>query len=74
MRIMNKTDWLEIIEKRHSSGISINSWCEQNGLNHSTYQYWTRKFKDEKREWSKIIVDIFLIYLTLMYVCQLNWF
>jgi transposase-like protein len=53
---MNKTEWLEIVAKRESSGISIKTWCEQNGLNHSTYQYWARKFKDEKREWAKVDV------------------
>lgn len=54
---MNKAEWLEVIEKCQVSGISIKSWCEQNGLKYSSYLYWARKIKNETREWAQVNVQ-----------------
>ena len=51
---MNKAEWQEIVEKCQTSGSSIKSWCEQNGMKYSNYLYWAKKIKDEKREWAKV--------------------
>lgn len=53
---MTKTDWLEIIEKRQASGISIKSWCQQNGFKYSSYKYWAKKINEKKRVWAEVSV------------------
>jgi TusA-related sulfurtransferase len=54
---MSKSEWVEVIEECQSSGNSIKSWCEQNGVKYSSYLYWARKVKGEKREWAKVNIS-----------------
>lgn len=44
---LNRRDKLEVWSKRvsdcRSSGMTIQQWCEENGVNSKTYYYWQRK-------------------------------
>ncbi len=35
--------WSAIVNECRSSGSSIKSWCEENGINIKTYYYWQKK-------------------------------
>ncbi|MFI3168654.1 MAG: IS66 family insertion sequence element accessory protein TnpB [Faecalibacterium sp.] len=35
--------WSHRVAECRNSNISVNAWCEQNGLNPKTYYYWQRK-------------------------------
>lgn len=39
--------WTERIKHCKASGLTVNRWCQQNGLNIKTYYYWMRKIKRE---------------------------
>lgn len=44
---LNRRDRIEVWSKRvsecRSSGMSVQQWCEENGINSKTYYYWQRK-------------------------------
>ena len=42
--------WIERIKHCRASGLAVNQWCQQNGLNIKTYYYWMRKIKREAFE------------------------
>jgi hypothetical protein len=67
---MTKTDWLEIIERCQTSGISIKSWCEQNGLKYSSYKYWASKIKGEERMWAEVSVPAATISREIKICCN----
>lgn len=67
---MTKADWVEIIEKCQTSGTSIKSWCEQNGLKYSNYLYWARKIKGEGREWAQVNVPAATISKEIKICCS----
>lgn len=35
--------WEEVINERLQSGMTINEWCEKNGVSKNQYFYWNRK-------------------------------
>lgn len=37
--------WRDRIEECRQSGLSINIWCLKNGLKHTTFHYWVKRFK-----------------------------
>ena len=67
---MSKAEWLEIVEKCQTSGNSIKSWCEQNGLKYSKYLYWARKIKGEKREWAQVSIPTTTISKEIKICCN----
>ncbi|MBR0483891.1 MAG: hypothetical protein IJJ69_03825 [Oscillospiraceae bacterium] len=36
---MKLREWAEQIEARHASGMTVQSWCAENGMNVKTYYY-----------------------------------
>lgn len=36
-------EWSEQIERQQSSGLSVEQWCDENGINPKTYYYRLRK-------------------------------
>ncbi len=40
-------EWNRQIEEQKSSGLSIQEWCKQNGINLKTYYYHLRKVREE---------------------------
>ena len=38
-------NWANIIKARNESGLTIDEYCEQNGLSRSAYFYWLRKLR-----------------------------
>jgi len=37
--------WREILQRRAVSGMTVNAFCEQEGLKPSAYHYWQREIK-----------------------------
>jgi hypothetical protein len=37
--------WIDIIKECRSSGQTIKSWCEEQGINLKSYYYWQRKVR-----------------------------
>ena len=40
-------EWERQIEEQKTSGLSVQEWCEQNGIAAKTYYYHLRKVKEE---------------------------
>ena len=40
-------EWEQQIEEQRSSGLSVQEWCEQNGINPKTYYYHLRKVRED---------------------------
>ena len=40
-------EWERQIEKQKSSGLSVQEWCQQHGINPKTYYYHLRKVREE---------------------------
>ena len=38
-------DWAEQIEAQQTSGMTVQKWCEENGINPKTYYYHLRKLR-----------------------------
>lgn len=38
--------WAEIVTICRNSGITIRSWCDENGVNEKQYYYWQRKLRE----------------------------
>lgn len=51
---MGEAEWKKVIEECHTSGISIKSWCKQQGIKYSSYQYWARKIKNQSQRWAQV--------------------
>ena len=41
--------YFPIVEKYLSSGLSVKSFCESNGIKSGTLEYWKKRFRDEKK-------------------------
>ena len=39
--------WRTIIQERNNSGLTINEYCNQNGLSRNSYFYWLRLIREE---------------------------
>lgn len=39
--------WRAIIQERNNSGLTINEYCNQNGLSRNSYFYWLRIIREE---------------------------
>lgn len=58
---MNKRiqEWKERIRVREESGMTINAYCETEGIPRSQYYYWVRRIKQNKRDnGPREIVDV----------------
>ena len=44
---MKLREWAEQIEARRASGMTVQSWCAENGLNVKTYYYHLRKVREQ---------------------------
>jgi hypothetical protein len=51
---MGAAEWKKVIEECHASGISIKSWCKQQGVTYSSYQYWAKKLKNQPQQWAQV--------------------
>lgn len=38
--------WAKIMRERQASGMSINAWCEVQGIRRQQYFYWQRKLRE----------------------------
>ena len=50
--------WKGHLENWKSSGISQRKYCEENGINKNTFNYWCKKIKKNRKESSFIRLDI----------------
>lgn len=44
---MKLREWAEQIEARRASGMTVQSWCAENGMNVKTYYYHLRKVREQ---------------------------
>lgn len=44
---MKLREWAEQIEARRASGMTVQSWCAENGMNVRTYYYHLRKVREQ---------------------------
>lgn len=44
---VRKNQWVEIIQACQSSGMTVKSWCAENGINIKSYYYRLRKMREE---------------------------
>lgn len=47
--------WMQIIQDRNQSGLTIQEYCQQNGLNQNAYYYWLRIIRHQAMEEGKTI-------------------
>jgi hypothetical protein len=47
---MKLREWAEQIEARRASGMTVQSWCAENGMNVKTYYYHLRKVREQCAE------------------------
>ena len=47
---MKLREWAEQIEARQASGMSVQNWCAENGMNVKTYYYHLRKVREQCME------------------------
>ena len=40
-------EWTKLIHQCASSGKTIKAWCEENGINRRSYNYWQRRVREE---------------------------
>ena len=55
---MKLREWAEQIEARQASGMSVQNWCAENGLNVKTYYYHLRKVREQCMETVPEIVPL----------------
>lgn len=41
------SQWMKLIKECQDSGLSVKSWCQQNGTKESSYYYWLKKIRKE---------------------------
>ena len=39
------SEWAQLMRTRRESGLTIRSWCANNGINEKTYYYWQKKLR-----------------------------
>lgn len=44
------SQWAGVMRERKESGMSIRSWCQEQGINEKTYYYWQRRLRKEAYE------------------------
>ena len=44
---MKLREWADQIEARRASGMTVQSWCAENGMNVKTYYYHLRKVREQ---------------------------
>ena len=44
---MKLREWAEQIEARRASGMTVQNWCAENGMNVKTYYYHLRKVREQ---------------------------
>jgi hypothetical protein len=52
------TEWAEQIQSQMQSGLSVRSWCAQNGINPKTYYYRLRRVCEECVEAAPAVVPL----------------
>lgn len=52
------TEWAEQIQSQMQSGLSVRSWCAQNGINPKTYYYRLRRVREECVEAAPAVVPL----------------
>ena len=55
---MKLREWAEQIEARRASGMTVQSWCAENGMNVKTYYYHLRKVREQCMETVPEIVPL----------------
>ena len=51
-------EWSEQIERQQTSGLSVQQWCDENGINSKTYYYRLRKVREKSVASKSAIVPI----------------
>ena len=51
-------DWAEQIEAQQTSGMTVQKWCEENGINPKTYYYHLRKLREKRVASAPAIVPL----------------
>ena len=44
-RVVRLRQWGDMIQSRQESGLTVDAWCEKNGINKKTYYYRLRKVR-----------------------------
>ena len=57
---MRLCEWAAQIEAQQSSGMRVQQWCAENGINDKTYYYHLRKIREQCVESSPAIVPVTL--------------
>ena len=50
VREFRSNQWMQIIQDRNQSGLTIREYCEQNGLSRNAYYYWLRIIRQQAME------------------------
>jgi transposase-like protein len=51
-------EWAEQLEAQQASGLTVQQWCAENGINAKTYYYRLRKVREQFMEDSPSIVPV----------------
>lgn len=51
-------EWSAQIEAQQSSGLTVQKWCEENGLSTKTYYYRLRKVREQCLDFAPTIVPV----------------
>lgn len=51
-------EWSELVAAQQSSGMSVQTWCAENGINPKTYYYRLRKVRENCIESAPAIVPV----------------
>lgn len=60
MSKFNQQKYFEDIIRWQHSGLSQKVWCEENGVNYSTFHYWYRRFRNQNTDDSQTANDSFV--------------
>ena len=53
VREYRSNQWMQIIQDRNQSGLTIREYCRQNGINRNAYYYWLRIIRHQAMEEGK---------------------
>lgn len=53
VREFRSNQWLQVIQDRNQSGLTIREYCRQNGINRNAYYYWLRIIRRQAIEEGK---------------------
>ena len=54
----SRSEWAELVGRQQSGGQHINAFCEAEGITPSTFHYWQRKFREDKKQGPKGFVEV----------------